>query len=214
MTNSSLENNSIFLKSKLQLYLIQKIKNIKLQIESNRLEEIFRFACLIECFVENSADTRQDDFRKEVYSEFNIQFSSYSLSEVKKEFKTSFYSICLNDVLANLDEASKNSAFHSSTINFQELKSSILRIIQSTNYSNSFDVIYDYCVNLKASQHKDFCLYLMKFYLSKHLVKELFLEKALLENTNRKSLIEDELTQKLFNLPDKLANIYNKNLMC
>ena len=195
------------LKPKLQLYLIQRIKNIK--NDTNRLESLIRFSYLVECFVENCSDTKQDDNRKEALSELRDNFSSYSLNEVVKEFKTSFYSFCLNEILDNLNEASKIS---SSQHNFQELKESILTIIRSTNYTDSFNLIYDYCVNLKASQQKDFCLYLMKFYLSKHLTKELLVEKTFFENSNRNSLIEDDLTQKLFNMPDKLANIYNKNL--
>lgn len=62
----------------------------------------------------------------------------------------------------------------------------------------------------------------MKQFLSRHLLKELFLEKIALladKNNNEKTLthggntlIEEPLIQKIVNLPDKLANFYNSNM--
>jgi hypothetical protein len=53
----------------------------------------------------------------------------------------------------------------------------------------------------------------MKQFLSKHLIKELFIEQTdmLRENKLKSNLIEDALVQKLFNLPDKLANCSNSS---
>ena len=209
------ENAASSLKPKLQLYLIQKIKSLNSSSDSDlTLRNVFRFVCLIEnILIEDDADdnkpsTRNSKLRVSVLDEFKANFFNHSRPEIKNEFKRSFYSICLNELLASLGTLLSIDTT-AEEISLADVKNALLGIISSANYSDSFRVIYEFCVELKPSQHKDFCLYLMKFFLSKHLLKELFLEQSYM---SRSCLIEDTLTQKLFNLPDKLANVYNKNL--
>ena len=220
---SLIENStSSSLKPKLQLYLIQKIKILNSSDSDSSLKNVFRLVYLIEHIVSDddaivdksvsNNSSKNNKLRTDVLEDFKTHFSNYSLNKIKNEYKRSFFSICLNEILANLNTINKisNESNSETEISLQDVKSSILTIIISTNYTDSFHVIYDFCVDLKPSHHKDFCLYLMKFFLSKHCMKKLFLEKC--SAHNHLSLIEDDLTKKLFNLPDKLANIYNKNL--
>ena len=153
-----MHNNTPHLKTKLQLYFVQKIKDLNSDSQSS-LKNTFQFACLIECIVGKESDNRE-----EVFDEFLTHFSSYSLNEIKNEFQKSFYSICLHEMLSSIDGFNAKRTDSEANISVQDVKNSILKIITATNYSDSFKVIYEFCVNLKPSQHKDFCLHLMKFF--------------------------------------------------
>ena len=52
------------------------------------------------------------------------------------------------------------------------------------------------------------CLYLLKRYIGKHMLKDMFIENAL---NNEIYVADSDLIQKICNVPDKLCNIINKS---
>jgi hypothetical protein len=148
------QTETIALKSKLQIYLLRKIK--ELNTDTN-LNEIYKFLCTIEYIIDTNNPAKQNE--NLILDDFKSQFSNYSPNALKDEFKKSFYSICLNEILANLNvnylnskksqEEEEKEAKNSNNTNMQSVKNSILSIISSINYSDSFSIIYDFCVSLK-----------------------------------------------------------------
>lgn len=149
------QTETIALKPKLQIYLLRKIK--ELNTDTN-LNEIYKFLCTIEYIIDTNNPAKQNE--NLIFDDFRSQFSNYAPNAIKDEFKKSFYSICLNEILANLnvnylnskksqEEEEKEEAKNSNNTNMQSVKNSILSIISSTNYSDSFSIIYDFCVSLK-----------------------------------------------------------------
>ena len=83
-----------------------------------------------------------------LYNDFNEKFlTNESISNIRDVFlrqsPTSIYSICLNDILGSLSNLSSHDA------NLQSIKNLLVKIITSTNFSEKFDIIYDYCSNLR-----------------------------------------------------------------
>lgn len=140
----------IALKPKLQIYLLRKIK--ELNTDTN-LNEIYKFLCTIEYIIDTNNPAKQNE--NLIFDDFRSQFSNYAPNAIKDEFKKSFYSICLNEILANLNVNYLNSKKNqeeekeAKNSNMQSVKNSILSIISSINYSDSFSIIYDFCVSLK-----------------------------------------------------------------
>jgi hypothetical protein len=121
-------------KFKLQLFVINKIKSIK-HTES-QLDESY---CLLEqmSFLVNLNECNQ---------EIENNFATFSMSQIKSEFKTSFYQICLKELLINLDVTKKSD---NQNVTLDGIKNQLIQIISSTNYSDSFNVLYDLCTGLK-----------------------------------------------------------------
>ena len=76
---------------------------------------------------------------------FETQFTSYSVESARYEFKSSsLYSVCLKELLANINITKLNNTSNSEQ--FNRIKSLLVKIITQTNYADSFNIIYDLCV--------------------------------------------------------------------
>ena len=156
MSGTLEQTETIALKPKLQIYLLNKIKEMN---RDANLNEICQFLCTIEYIIGTKNSNKLNE--NLILDDFKLQFSKYSSNAIKDEFKKSFYSISLNEILANLNfnhlnnkinQEEKEEDFNSSnntSNNMQSVKNSILNIISSINYSDSFSIIYDFCVSLK-----------------------------------------------------------------
>lgn len=119
------------LRSKLQLYLIQNLKCLQ-DCNINQLKELLE---TIEFLIGLSATN--DKFRS--------QFDLYSNDSIRNEFKQTFYSICLKEILVNFNQTKLSIATSSQEI--KQIKSMVINIISITNFTDSFSIIYDLCVS-------------------------------------------------------------------
>lgn len=134
MINSVGMSGDFDCKVKLQFYFISKIKSLK-QPESP-LDETHS---LLEqmAYLVNLRDFNQ---------ELERQFEAFSMARIKAEFKGGFYQICLKELLANLDVTKKSACEH---VTLEAIRNLFIHIISKTNYSDSFNVLYDLCTGLR-----------------------------------------------------------------
>lgn len=122
------------LRPKLQMYFIQRLKFVNEAGHSNlKLLQTIEFILGV-----------NDDAADNCHFLEDFPPSKFLGADIRHEFLRSFYSICLQQILANLTVAKE-----ADTSIFEQIKSSILKIISHSNYSDSFNVIYDLCTTLK-----------------------------------------------------------------
>jgi hypothetical protein len=82
-------------------------------------------------------------------TEIQRQFSEFSLESLKSEFKLTLYKVSFSEVLSNFEKfLGKNTTTRERT-DLQQIKSLIVQIMTSTNFSDSFNILYDICTSLK-----------------------------------------------------------------
>lgn len=132
------------LRSKLQLYLINTFRGLP-----NSLTNIHKLLKIIEYYTNtnNNITKREEDAD---LCEFQSLFGDFSRASISYEFTHSFYSLCLNEILTNLNPNLANT-ITTTTTSFNSLKELLLRVISTSsgNYSNSFCLIYDLCLSLR-----------------------------------------------------------------
>lgn len=112
------------LRVKLQLYLTQCLKCLQ-ESSSQTLD----FIGLVEYLI-GLVDT---------HTQFQTQFAFYSIDSVRREFKRSFYSICFREILVSLNSASGHE--------LKKIKTILIKIIGSSNFTDSFNILYEFCVH-------------------------------------------------------------------
>lgn len=122
------------LKSKLQLYFINSIKNLDNNNNSSP-QNVLKLLKTIEFINDRECENEQ----------FQIEFKDYSKSSIQKEFNRSFYSICLSQLLTNFNP---NLNAQDSSL-FSECKELFLKVISISPFSDSFNVIYELCFSLR-----------------------------------------------------------------
>jgi len=82
-------------------------------------------------------------------TEIQRQFSEFSLESLKSEFKLNLYKVSFSEILSNFEKfLGKNTTTRERT-DLQQIKSLIVQIMTSTNFSDSFNILYDICTSLK-----------------------------------------------------------------
>lgn len=64
---------------------------------------------------------------------------------------------------------------------------------------------------LSPSQQRDFCVFLMKQFINRHLMKALFTENSQQLEDRSSNLVESEIIQRVLNLPDKYIGLSAQN---
>lgn len=121
------------LKSKLQMHII---RNIKL-IQNND----YSTTTLINLLELVSYLTGINDSN----SQFQAEFHAYSISSIRGEFRSSLYLFCLKEILVNLNPIRLGSSVNNDDL--KKIKSMIVDIICTSNFADSFNVLYELSVN-------------------------------------------------------------------
>ncbi|CAF0943963.1 unnamed protein product [Brachionus calyciflorus] len=169
-------NPTSALKSKLQLYLVHKFKLIKQSLEDLTL------------FIESLLNLIQEN------SNLDLEFTEFDSSQVKNELLISFYSTCLTEIYTSVNKLDISSNHY--------IASQLVKLINSTNYYDSFSITYDFCT----AKSNEIYFYLMKNFISNHSIKNLLIERFESRNKNS-NFLEETCIQKLCNLPDKFLSI-------
>lgn len=119
------------LRSKLQLYLINSIKNL-----NNSVQNIYSLLKTIDYINSSSTDENIN---------FQTDFKEYSKSQIRNEFNKSLYATCLSQILINFNP---NLSKQDNSV-FIAVKELFLKVISTAEFSESFDVIYELCFSLK-----------------------------------------------------------------
>ncbi len=122
-----MEHSNLQLKLKLQFYFVKQFKI--LQTESDLKGTIDFLEQLL--FILNLSDSNL---------QIEQQFGNISINSVQKEFKDSFYLICFKEILKNLKFENNHNQFSLLTI-----KTLLVKIMSETNFSDSFNVLYEFC---------------------------------------------------------------------
>jgi hypothetical protein len=151
MKSSSTNNNSN-LKIKLQFYLVNCVKllneNNPSHLNDNdvTLEKFNHLLGVIEYIL--GLNRNQSDIKEELLTRFPVD----SIDSIRSELTTTnLYSLCLNQLLSklNLTKCLITNKQRYSSQQFELFKKSIITIIKTTNFTDSFNVIYDLCTTLK-----------------------------------------------------------------
>jgi hypothetical protein len=188
------QNSTSALHSKLQLHFIQLIKSM-----NGDSERICQLLTLIKHILDEQGEDSTET-ENELINEFRNKFpaNTYSKCSISGEFKSSFYSLFMTQILTKITEVN------------EQTKEAAVSALFVSNFTDTFNILHELCTNfLPPSTHsssiKTFHIYLMKQYLSKHKLTDLFIEQT--ENTQHQSLSAFmSIVQKLTNLPDKLCN--------
>jgi hypothetical protein len=201
----SISNNELTIRRNLQLHIGRQISNLKLNNYSKAsLENLLE---LMKFLLSSDTINFTSCVNCELIDDFKQNFLEYDHELLKNEFNNTLYATCMQEILSNLYVFMASCSRKSE---FDAIKDAILSLIIVGNYEDTFDILYDLSTSLSDSQHRDFCLYLLRQYLSKHMLKQLFIQKI---NLQQASLVEDQIIQRVVNLPDKLASKYaNSNL--
>ncbi len=128
-------NNEI--ETQLKLYFIHKIKQLTNQFSFKYLNELLK---IVNYVIDPTSNSINQDFSDKF-------LSNHSISNIRniylKQSPTSIYSICLNDILGSLSNLSSHD------VNLQSIKNLLIKITTSTNYSETFDILHEYCTNLR-----------------------------------------------------------------
>ena len=202
-----MNQDTLALRSKLQLFFIQKIKAVDFSNEKDLGDES-SIQCLLK-LLHFLLNMEQNSEENDLYiiNDFKSKFlTAYSKDSVSKEFKENFYNIFLTQILVNLSRVN------------DEIKELLLRIIFVTNFTDTFNVLYDLCTNNSLTHEnknptlKKFHIYLLKQFLTKHQLKNLLIEQTR-RSQQHMCLTSSSLPliQRLTNLPDKLCNYSSSN---
>jgi hypothetical protein len=99
----------------------------------------------------------------------------------------------------------------------EEIKENLGDVLLRTNFTETFNILYDLCTisSSSTSISKLFHVYLLKQFLTKHNLRNLFIEQTIqnLKNQSNTSSLSgtSALVQKLTNLPDKMYNFSATN---
>ena len=120
------------LRSKLQLYCIQQLKVLKEPRCGLDVTQAFLRQILFLCGGSESNTVVEDTF------------SSFSIQRVRNEFKKSFYFVCMREALTllNLNESTEEA-------NLFDTKAIFVQIMSETNFSDSFNILYELCTSPK-----------------------------------------------------------------
>lgn len=175
----SSDQNSL-LRNKLQLYLIKKLKSSK-----NSPDELSQLISFVLSLFEISSN-----------NELNVEFSEFSMQSIRSEFSKYFYPKILNEIL--------NIIFSNNISSSHYIASQLVKLISLTNFSDTFSLLYDFCV----AQSAEIYFYLIKNFISLHLIGKMISERS--ENNSPRgncSLIEDSVVLNICSLPDKFIGI-------
>jgi hypothetical protein len=135
----------------------------------------------------------EDSVNSELVNEFKSKFLPlFSKNLISSEFKTSFYSIFVNQILSTLTKIN------------DQVKEAVLNTIFETNFAETFQILYDLSTNNSSQNLRTFHIYLLKQFLSKHQLRSLFIEQSNIQSSSMSAGLA--LIQKLTNLPDKMCN--------
>ena len=121
------------LRIKLQLYLLQKMRNLK-----NSEGSLDKALSLVDTMTFLVGIT-------ETNVEFEQQFDTNSKNLVRAEFRKSYYQICFKEVLTNLDFTISNET----STSLQTIKTLLIQIMEVTNFSDSFITLYELSTGLR-----------------------------------------------------------------
>ena len=119
--------SSDLLRSKLQLFLVQKLKLIQSNKRSENLKQVIQ---IVEFFLGLT----------ESNNEIETNFEQFSQNLLQLEFRRSFYSLAFREILLN---------FNPELIESTSLKSSICQIMFNGNHIDSFLIIHELLTSLK-----------------------------------------------------------------
>lgn len=132
------------LRSKLQLYFVNSIKNLN---NNNPTRNVQRLLQVIDSIVKSKSTSNENEPPPSQTNEFQREFKNYSMSNVRIEFFKSFYSTCLSQLLASYNPNLGNSCDSESYSSIKDLFLSVITNVQ--NFTETFNVIYDTCLSLK-----------------------------------------------------------------
>lgn len=139
------------LKAKLQLYLINSIKTL-----NNSETNVYKLLKIVD-YVMNSARSSDENQNEEaIFQAFENEFKDYSKASVQSEFVKSFYSVCLSQLLGNFNPNLSTVSERTTSPGYVEVKELFIKVISSAQFSESFNVIYELCLNLR---HDKFSLW-------------------------------------------------------
>ena len=139
------------LRIKLQLYLTQFLKCVQNSSGEDVSSQLNDLILLVEYLIG----------LKNINPSFETQFDSYSIDSVRNEFKRSFYSICFKEILVNLNIAKLNNSNNSHEL--KNIKMTLIKIMSTTNFTDSFSILYDICINSKLVIEKAKHIYIYIF---------------------------------------------------
>jgi hypothetical protein len=128
-------NNEI--ETRLKLYFIHKLKQLSNEFSFKYLNDLLK---LLDYIIDSESNYINQDFSDKFLSNDSISTIRHIFLQ---QSPTSIYSICLNDILGSLSNLSSHD------VNLQSIKNMLIKIITSTNYSETFEILYDYCSNLR-----------------------------------------------------------------
>jgi hypothetical protein len=123
------------LRAKLQLFILQYLKSVQ-----NPDCSIDKYIELLE-LIEYLIGLRNSNVN------YETQFTSYSIELARYEFKSLYYSVCLREILANINITKLSNT--SNTEQYNRIKSMLIKIINKTNFADSFNIIYDLSIYQK-----------------------------------------------------------------
>lgn len=127
--NKKMDNE---LRIKLQLYLLQKIRNLKSSESS--LNHTMSLVDIM-AFLVGATKTN---------TELEQQFRISTQSSIQAEFKKSYYQICFKEVLINLEFT-----IMTENVTLQAIKERLIQIMEITNFSDSFNTLYELSTGLR-----------------------------------------------------------------
>jgi hypothetical protein len=154
------------LRAKLQLFILQYLKSVQ-----NPDCSIDKYIELLE-LIEYLIGLRNSNVN------YETQFTSYSIELARYEFKFLHYSVCLKEILANINITKLSNTSNSAQYN--RIKSMLIKIINKTNFADSFNIIYDLSIYQKLGIFEKFFLKNIYFFnifiiIDKLVVKEIFI---------------------------------------
>ena len=132
------------LRNKLNLHILHLFKELNQSNEATSWDNLETLSDLIEFLSSNEEKTTTSMPHVE---QFKHRFDSFSMFAVRQEFKRSLYSTSLYELISYLSQNFERLA--SNQVKFNRLKTAILSVITWTNFSDTFNVLYDFSINLK-----------------------------------------------------------------
>ena len=130
------------LRLKLQFYFIRELKVLK-QSQCT-LEQVHAILEQI-AFLVNILNTSNAEIEREFIANNNL-FSG--IDALRNEFKNlNLYQICFKEILVNFNFVINVS--EEGKVSLKQVKNQLIQIMSVTNFSDSFNVLYDLCTSLK-----------------------------------------------------------------
>lgn len=135
--------DSNLLRNQLNLHFLHLFKELNQSDQTRSAENLENLTDLIEFLSSNEEKTTS----LPLVEQFKQKFDSFSMFAVRQEFKRSLYSTSLYELVSylsqNFERLSSNQA------KFHAFKTTLLNVITRTNFSDTFNVLYDFSINLK-----------------------------------------------------------------